>query len=140
MKVKLIDKSLPEPKKGTEDSAAFDLYVRENTWVADNGVTLVPLNVVVEIPKGHFGALLLRSSAPKKFGIMLANSMGVIDSDYCGEDDEIKAALVAINGRGTWLEKGDRIAQLIILKHGNYPLEIVDTMKNENRGGFGSTG
>ena len=80
-----------------------------------------------------------RSSTPSKFGIILANSMGIIDNSYSGDNDEWKFPAIAI--RDTVMEKGDRIAQFRIMK--NQPridFERVLHLNKKSRGGIGSTG
>lgn len=136
---KKIDKSLPDPSKGTEDSAGIDLYVRDYTVVSPKEVTYVPLNVVMKVPVGCYGLLSLRSSTPKKKGLMMANGVGIIDSDYCGENDEIMIPLITIGDEPVVLMAGDRIAQVTIHKIPETSIHFVEKMSDISRGGFGST-
>ena len=100
---------------------------------------LIPLGVGMILPDGYEALVLPRSSTPYKFGIMVANSMGVIDNSYCGDADEWRFPAVAL--RDTVIRKGDRIAQFRIVE--NQPkliFETVSNLKKESRGGLGSTG
>ena len=100
---------------------------------------LIRLGVGMILPDGYEAHVLPRSSTPSKFGIILANSMGVIDNSYSGDSDEWRFPAVAI--RDTVIEKGDRIAQFRIVK--NQPsieFEVVDHLNEISRGGIGSTG
>ena len=140
MLYKTFDKTLTKPEYKTEQSAGFDLVVGRDTEVIPGVVTLVPLNVAVQIPEGYYGDLRLRSSTPKKFNIIQANGAGVIDSDYCGDEDEIMIPVMPIIDISVHLRRGDRIAQLIISPYIQVTLEEVGVLDNNNRGGFGSTG
>lgn len=100
---------------------------------------LIPLGVGMILPDGYEAHILPRSSTPSKFGIMCANSMGVIDNSYSGDADEWHFPAVAI--KDTIIHKGDRIAQFRIVK--NQPsieFEVVEHLNEVSRGGIGSTG
>lgn len=100
---------------------------------------LIQLGVGMILPDGYEAHMLPRSSTPSKFGVIMANSMGVIDNSYSGEFDEWKFPAVAI--RDTIISKGDRIAQFRLVK--NQPaieFEIVNHLNEISRGGIGSTG
>jgi dUTP pyrophosphatase len=71
---------------------------------------------------------------------MLANSVGIGDSDFRGDEDEYKAALLNFTDKPVTVEKGDRIAQGIFIKFTRGEWEEVEKMDNKTRGGFGSTG
>ena len=115
-------------------------------------VTYLPLGVAMELPKGFEAVILPRSSTPKKLGIICANSMGVIDNSYCGDQDEWKFPAIAI--RETTIEKGARICQFRIqlsqkatfwqklkwLFSSGVELVQADSLNNDTRGGLGSTG
>ena len=117
----------------------IDLRAGERVEMKKGDYQLIRLGVGMILPD-HYEALVLpRSSTPGKFGIILANSMGVIDNSYSGDADEWKFPALAI--RDTVIEKGDRIAQFRIIK--NQPsltFEVVDHLNEESRGGIGSTG
>lgn len=117
----------------------IDLRAAERVELKKGEYRLIRLGVGMILPDGYEAHVLPRSSTPGKFGIMLANSMGVIDNSYSGDSDEWKFPAVAI--RDTVIEKGDRIAQFRIVE--NQPrlvFETVSHLKAESRGGIGSTG
>jgi len=142
MKVNIIriDKSLPLPKYETDGAVGFDFVCRESCIIKPKQLNLIPGNVVVEVPEGFMLSVLPRSSTPKK-GLFLANSMGVIDNDYCGPKDEIKILVFNYTDNDVFINKGDRIAQGIFFKIQKVTFnELSKTNKKQNRNGFGSTG
>lgn len=138
MKIKYIDKSLPKIGYESPGACGIDLYAREDTEFDLCETKLVPLNVVVSIPEGYCGKLYARSSLYKKTGLMLINSVGIIDNDYCGDGDELKAQLFNL-GEPTSIKAGQRICQLVVSKIDKPDLVEVETMESADRGGFGST-
>jgi len=139
IKIKRFDKDLPLPKRQTEGAAAFDLTAREAVTIAPGTVGYVPLNVAIETPPDHFLLIAARSGTHKK-GIMLANGIGIIDPDYSGNDDEIKAAYFNFSGAPVLIEKGERIAQGTFVKISHPEWDEADELPNKTRGGFGTTG
>lgn len=140
IQIKLVDDTLPLPAYQTSGAAALDLYSRIDIDVQPHELTLIPLNVVINIPEGHVGLLFARSSLPKKKGLMVANSVGVIDSDFCGDEDEIGLAVYNFTNEVTHVEKGERLAQFMILPIDRVAITQVDKMEAKTRGGFGTTG
>lgn len=117
----------------------IDLRAGETVEIKKGDYYLIRLGVGMILPDGYEALVLPRSSTPYKFGIMVANSMGVIDNSYCGDADEWKFPAVAL--RDTVVRKGDRIAQFRIVE--NQPrlrFETVSNLKAKSRGGIGSTG
>jgi dUTP pyrophosphatase len=139
IKIKRFDKDLPLPKRQTEGAAAFDLTAREAVTIAPGTVGYVPLNVAIEAPADHFLLIAARSGTHKK-GIIMANGIGIIDPDYSGNDDEIKAAYFNFSATPVVIEKGERIAQGTFVKISHPDWIEVDDMGNKTRGGFGTTG
>lgn len=91
------------------------------------------------LPEGYEAHVAPRSSTFKNFGIVFTNSVGVVDNSYCGEEDEWRAPVYAL--RDTLIEKNERICQFrIIEKQPELEFVTVDRLKDESRGGFGSTG
>ena len=86
-----------------------------NTVIAPGEVRLVPTGLVIEVPAGMFLGVFARSSTPLKRGLMVANGVGVVDSDYCGPTDEIKVPTLNFTAAPVTVAKGDRIAQGILL-------------------------
>jgi dUTP pyrophosphatase len=138
--IKRTDTDLPLPAYQTEGAAAFDLYSRVDIDVPRDGVTVIPLGIVIDIPDGHVGLLFARSSLPGKKGLIVANGVGVIDADYCGDNDEIGLAVKNITNDVVKVEKGERLAQVILLPINRVTFTEVSHMKGKDRGGFGTTG
>ena len=113
---------------------------------------IASLGVCIEVPKGYECIVVPRSSTFKKYGVMETNSMGVIDNSYNSDEDIWKMPMVAL--RDTMIPKGTRIAQFRVqlsqkatfwqklrwLFSSGVKLQKVETLCNEARGGFGSTG
>lgn len=100
---------------------------------------LIPLGVGMILPDGYEAHVAPRSSTYKNFGIIQTNSIGIIDNSYCGDKDEWKLAAYAL--RDTVIHKNDRICQFrIIEKQPEFEFVEVEHLKEESRGGFGSTG
>ena len=141
LKIKRIDSSLPLPQYQTHGSVAFDLYARRDTIIKPFTPTIIPANIIIEVPNGYFLLLASRSSTPIKRHLMVANGIGVIDQDYHGDKDEIGVQVLNFSQNDVTIEKGERIAQALLVK-----IEIaesfdeVDSIKKESCGGFGSTG
>ncbi|MCL4354556.1 dUTP diphosphatase [Patescibacteria group bacterium] len=138
--IKRIDKNLEMPAYKTKGAVGFDLSAREQVEIEPGEVKLIPLNIVAKIPESCGFFLLSRSSTPLKKGLLVANSVGIIDQDYCGENDEIKLQVLNFSKEKVVVEKGERIAQAIIMRIEKVEFEEVEKMNNKSRGGFGSTG
>ena len=138
IKIKYFDQEIEKIQKISKGDW-IDLRIAERVELKAGEYRLLHLGVGMILPDGYEAHVLPRSSTPSKFGIIMSNSMGVIDNSYSGDADEWKFPAVAI--RDTVIEKGDRIAQFRIIK--NQPViefEIVDHLNDESRGGIGSTG
>jgi dUTP pyrophosphatase len=103
-------------------------------------VTLVPTGLVIEVPAGHLLGVFARSSTPLKRGLMVANGVGVVDSDYCGPADEIKIEVLNFTARPVTVRRGDRLAQGVILPMVRADWDEVRAVEQPTRGGFGATG
>lgn len=134
--VKILRPDAEVPVRMTKGSAGADLYLPKEVTVQPGRVTKVPLGIAVELPKGSFGLIKLRSSTD---GVRMAGS-GVIDQDYRGE---IHLKLEATTPEWKVFEAGQRIAQMLVV-----PWLPVNYVKVENElsvtdrgtGGFGHTG
>lgn len=139
--IKLIDSSLPVPSYQTKGSVAFDLYARKDIIIPPFTPIIIPTNIIVKIPKGYFLMLASRSSTPLKKSLMVANGLGVIDQDYCGEEDEIGLQMLNFSKKDVEVKKGERIGQALFVKIAKAEKFIsVKSMSKTSRGGFGSTG
>jgi len=141
MKLKRIDKSLPLPKYATKGSVGLDTYVREEVIVLPNGHALIPLNLIIKAPEQTFIGVLPRSSTFKRTGLLLANSLGVVDRTFAGPEDEIMALVYNTINQKVYIHKGDRLFQLVIFNCETPEIEEVEyDLQDYSRGGFGSTG
>lgn len=134
------------PTFGTPGSACCDLYILEDTEVPPGKMKFIRTGLVSMTPPGYHWELYLRSSAPRNHpGLILSNHVGIIDSDYCGPADEIKILITNMGVNTIYLDAGERIAQMKLVKNLEFMIgeEIADESlieKSINRGGFGSTG
>jgi dUTP pyrophosphatase len=108
--------------------------------IAPGEVRLVPTGLVIEVPAGMFLGVFARSSTPLRKGLMVANGVGVVDSDYCGPSDEIKIPVINVTKPPVEIKRGDRIAQGILLPSPQIEWEEVSELATTSRGGFGGTG
>lgn len=134
-----IDNKGCEPLKKHRTDAGHDLRLNQPTVTISPGQTiLLHTGVTVEIPSGYAGFVVPRSSLGSK-GLNLANTVGVIDSDYRGE---IMVPMVNRSESQIKIEKYDRFAQLIIIPVFIGKLRVTGTLTDTTRGtgGFGSTG
>lgn len=117
----------------------IDLRASEDVELKAGEYRLIPLGVAIKLPEGYEAHIVPRSSTYKNFGIIQANSCGIIDSSYCGDNDMWKMPVIAM--RDTKIHANDRICQFRIFK--NQPgivFEETNHLEGADRGGFGSTG
>lgn len=117
----------------------YDLRAAKDVRLSEGDLAYIPLGVAIELPEGYEAIVAPRSSAAKKFGIIQANSLGVIDHAYCGDNDEWMMPVYAI--RNTDIHKNDRICQFRIQKiQPEADIVYVSELGNKDRNGIGSTG
>ena len=117
----------------------IDLRAAENVTLKAGEYKAIPLGVAMELPPGYEALVASRSSTFKKYGVLLANGIGVIDESYKGDDDEWHYLAYAV--RDTVIPKNERICQFRIIEHQPEVIfSVVETLGNANRGGIGSTG
>ena len=117
----------------------IDLRASEEVSLKAGDFALIPLGVAMELPKGYEAHIVPRSSTFKTWGLLQTNSMGVVDSSYCGDNDMWRMPVYAT--RDVVVHVNDRIAQFRIME--NQPALVFEETKhlgNSDRGGFGSTG
>ena len=130
----------------------IDVYSAETVFIPEGSSYLVPLGFCMKLPEGYEAHLAARSSTFKKWGIILTNSVGIIDESYCGDNDQWMLSAYCLQGRdnflvngdetkGSFINKNDKIAQFRIMKK-MPPVNFVEvsSLGNKDRGGFGSTG
>lgn len=132
---------LPLPKYSTNGSAGMDVYaaVEESFIINTGGVGLVPTSLAIALEPGFECQVRSRSGLAIKNGIFALNAPGTIDSDYRGE---VKIILANFGKEDFVIERGDRIAQLVVARYETVAWDQVDELPSTERGegGFGSTG
>lgn len=124
---------------GNDKSDWIDLRAAETVELKKGDLYYINLGVSMQLPKGYEAHVAPRSSTPKNFGIICANSFGIIDSSFCGNNDIWKFPCYAI--RDTIIHKNDRICQFRIMKNqSDIEITTVNELENPDRGGLGSTG
>jgi len=139
--VKRLDTGLKLPSFAKYGDAGLDLFAKVSLeLLPNNDRKLVPTGIAVAIPFGYAGLILPRSGMALKHGITCLNSPGLIDSGYRGE---IQCILVNTDPTHSFfIERGDRIGQLVIIKVPEVNLIEVDDLDQTERGehGFGHSG
>lgn len=132
---------LPLPRYMTPESAGMDLFadVAEPVVLPPMGRALIPTGLAMAIPRGWEGQVRPRSGLALKFGITMPNSPGTIDADYRGE---IAVILQNLGAEPFVVQRGERIAQLVICPVAQAELVVLEELPPSDRGagGFGSTG
>ena len=136
VKLNELHGSAEPPTRGSEEAAGYDLYSYENETIVSNQIKLIDTGISIRVPKGTYGRIAPRSSVSKK-GILI--NAGVIDRDYRGP---VKIMMHNLSQNDYIVNKGDRIAQLILERIVTPPVTIVEKLDETIRGegGFGSTG
>jgi dUTP pyrophosphatase len=140
LRIRRLDSTIALPAYGTSESAGFDLAAAHDVSIPPRGIALVGTGLVIEVPRGYFLGIFARSSTPLKRGLAVANGVGVIDPDYSGPTDEIKIQLLNVGDSVAEVRRGDRLAQGIVLATPRVTWEEAAELRQEVRGGFGSTG
>lgn len=132
----VLDRGAKMPTKAHESDAGFDLYTREDGYVAPNGWYICDTGVHMEIPKGYVGFLKSKSGLNVKHGL---RGEGVIDSGYTGS---IVAKIYNDTDKLYAFNKGDKVIQIVLLPIPDVDLVEVDNLEETDRSsnGFGSSG
>lgn len=135
------DADIPLPGYMTAASAGMDLRaaVEKNLDLPPRDIALIPTGFAIELPPGFEAQIRPRSGLAVKHGIGIINSPGTIDADYRGE---IKIAVINLGNTGYTIQRGDRIAQMVVKKVYQARLDVVEAIGDTGRGagGFGHTG
>jgi dUTP pyrophosphatase len=136
-----LDPELPLPAYARDGDAGADLVAREDVLLpAGGGRAIVATGVAVAIPSGHAGLVLPRSGLAVRHGVTVVNAPGLVDSGYRGE---LRVALLNTDPVADYqVQRGDRIAQLVIVAVAEVALTVVDELPDSERGdgGFGHSG
>ena len=119
----------------------IDLRCAQDTLIMPHKATIVPLGVNLRVPEGYETIIAPRSSTCLRHGILMGNSIGIIEQDYCGNLDELGMVAVNFTDDAVTVEKGMRICQFKVVRAmPDVLLNFVGDMGSANRGGYGSTG
>jgi len=136
-----LDPELPLPSYARLGDAGADLVARvEHVLAPGGGRALIPTGIAIALPEGYAGLVLPRSGLAMRHGVTCLNTPGLID---CGYRDELKVLLVNTDTREDYrVERGDRIAQLVIQPVEHVDFTVVDELPESERGigGFGHSG
>lgn len=140
--VKIVNKSVhPLPQYQTTGSAGMDLRANLDEAIIMQPMErrLIPTGLFIEIPFGFEGQIRPRSGLSIKRGLTCVNAVGTIDSDYRGE---LRVPMINLSTEAQEIAPGERVAQLVLAKHGIIAWNEVETLETSDRGagGFGSTG
>ena len=134
-------KDLPLPRYMSEQAAGMDLYaaVDEPEVLAKGSIKLIPTGLKIALPEGYEAQIRPRSGLAFKYGISLVNTPGTIDADYRGE---IKIIMINFGDADFVINRGERIAQMVINQIEQVDWALTSSLDNTERGagGFGHTG
>lgn len=136
----ILHQNLKKPKRATLGSAGYDFFSPISFSLAPGETIKIPTGIRVLLPSNKFLMIVPRSGLGFKYKLQLDNTVGIIDSDYSGSDNEghiwIKMTNDSRDGKILTVKAGEAIAQGIILK---YELTDDDVTEGVRNGGFGST-
>ena len=139
--IKRLSKEVPLPKYETQGSSGMDLSanIKSSINIAPGKKEIIPTGIAVSVPKGFEIQIRPRSGLAAKHNITVLNTPGTIDADYRGE---LKIILINFGHETFKIEKGSRIAQMVLCPVEKAKFEEVDNLDDteRGRGGFGSTG
>lgn len=137
-KIKETYNSIILPKRATAGSAGYDFYSPFDIAISKNYSIVIPTGIKVQIGENWFLACYPRSGLGFKYEIKLANTVGIIDSDYYYADNEGHIMIKLVNGNNSdiVIRKGDKFAQGVFQPYG---VTVDDNAMGERKGGFGST-
>jgi dUTP pyrophosphatase len=139
-RLRVTTNPLPLPHYLTGDAAGMDIYadLDEDLTIAPLGRALVPTGFAIALPQGYEAQVRPRSGLALRSGLTILNAPGTIDADY---RDEVKILLINLGDQPVRLQRGDRIAQLIVAPVTRVQWQEVDELDpSERKGGFGHTG
>ena len=140
LRVQRLDKGLPLPEYAYPGDAGLDLMAAESAVIGPGERALIPTGIALAIPEGYAGFVQPRSGLALRQGLSIVNTPGLIDSQYRGE-----VKIIVLNtdkGQSITIERGQRLAQLVILQVPTVRIVECDDLDETERsiGGFGSSG
>lgn len=139
LRIKREGEDIPLPSYITEGSSGLDLRAGEDVVIPPGEWRAVSTGLRISLPSGYEAQIRPRSGLALKYGVTVLNAPGTVDSDYRGV---IKVILINHGRKAFWIRKGDRIAQMVIVKVERAEVKEVDLLDETQRGegGFGHTG
>lgn len=141
LKIKQLEHNINLPEYATEGSSGMDLTaaITEPVCLMPLERKIIPTGIIIELPKGFEAQIRARSGLSIKHGITLINCVGTVDEDYRGE---VGVPLVNLSSQPYTINRGDRIAQMVIAPVQKVVVVKAETVSSTQRadGGFGSTG
>jgi dUTP pyrophosphatase len=134
-----LSESAQQPSYATAGAHGFDLCTAEAAQIDPGEIVLVGTGLVFATPPGWCLLVCLRSSTPRKFGVIQPHAVGIIDEDYRGLEDELRLQLLNFTKQSTHIPAGSRIAQGVFVRTDRAEWGVHDP-EQDSRGGFGSTG
>ncbi len=137
-----ISKTRPDaiiPAYETPGACCFDLRVLEEVTIAPGAIVDLPTGLVFAVPEGYMLMVAPRSSTPKK-GVQMPHSIGIIDQDFRGPEDELRIRVRNFTDTPVTIPKGDRLCQAGFVRVDRAEWEEGPPLTDRTRGGFGSTG
>lgn len=140
IRIKKLDTELETPKYAKKGDAGLDLRSVRSVLIKPGEREILGTGIAIELPDGYAGFVQPRSGLAAKHGLTIVNTPGLIDSGYRGE-----ICVIALNTdkkQSIQINRGDRVAQLVIQKLPVVELELVDELSDSERAssGFGSSG
>ncbi|MGI6328676.1 MAG: dUTP diphosphatase [Dethiobacteria bacterium] len=134
-------KDLPLPAYASEEASGLDLLaaVEKNVWIGPGEIKLIPTGIAMALPPGYEGQIRPRSGLALKYGLTLLNAPGTIDADYRGE---IQVILINLGREKYLIQRGERIAQLVVNELARVKIIVAEKLPPSQRGegGFGHSG
>lgn len=127
--------------------AAYDLFLPQDVEISPGETVRIHLGFACAIPEGYFAVIASRSSTWDRWGFLQTNGIGIVDWGFRGEKDELQLSVwfpkenaIKDNIYPLRIPAGTRLAQFLLLPEIQFEFEEVDSLEDESRGGFGSTG
>lgn len=129
------------PSYGTPLSAGFDLAPVVDVYLHPHEANVFPIGLIIQAPADHMLLVAPRSSTWRKWGVTLGNTVGIVDEDFCGPEDELRLYLHNPSGsHSVNIPAGTRLAQGIFVPITRATFVVQEEAIAATRGGWGSTG
>lgn len=127
------------PTYATSGSVAFDISVIEDALIPAKGTAMIPTGLIIATPPGYALLIAPRSSLFRKTGLRIGNTVGIIDQDFCGPEDELQIYLWNPTDQDVQIKPGDRLAQGLFVAIARATWNEAPA-EGSSRGGWGQSG